>query len=73
VGVYRGMAHHDDPRIRRTLELRLYRGELEGAPAACGEIRELYWFGADDDPGWLTPILADQIVPDLRERRILSW
>jgi 8-oxo-dGTP diphosphatase len=73
VGLYTGTAHNDDPGVRRTLEIRLYRGKLEGTPAACGEIKELFWFGKDDDPGLLTPIFADQILPDIRRRGILSW
>ncbi len=73
VGRYTAIAHNDDPNIRKTLEIRLYRGELEGIPAARGEIRELLWFGKDDDPGLLTPIFTDHILPDLRKRGILSW
>ncbi|NQU44085.1 NUDIX domain-containing protein [bacterium] len=73
VGGYTAIAHNDDPNIRKTLEIRLYRGELEGIPAACGEIQELFWFGEDNDPGLLTPIFTDHILPDLRKRGILSW
>ncbi|HLA83859.1 MAG TPA: NUDIX domain-containing protein [Thermoguttaceae bacterium] len=73
VGVYTGMAHHDDPSIHKTLEVRLYSGELEGTPVSSGEIVELFWFGQDDDPGLLTPIFKDHILPDLQRRGILSW
>lgn len=73
VGVYRAIAHSDDPNIRKTLEIRLYRGELEGTPVPCGEIRELFWFGNGDSPELLTPIFTDHIWPDLRRRGILSW
>jgi 8-oxo-dGTP diphosphatase len=73
VGRYTGIAHSDDPSIRKTLEIRLYRGELEGTPIPCGEIRELLWFGPDDDPGLLTPIFTGHILPDLRRRGILPW
>ena len=27
IGTYRGVAHHDDPGVRKTLEIRLYRGD----------------------------------------------
>jgi hypothetical protein len=50
-----------------------YKGDLEGIPAACGEIQELFWFGEDDDPALLTPVFTDHILPDLRRRGILSW
>ena len=73
VGVYTAVAHNDDPNIRKTLEIRLYQGELVGTPVPCGEIQELFWFGEDDDPGLLTPIFTDHILPDLRKRGILSW
>ncbi|HBO45207.1 MAG TPA: hypothetical protein DD670_15025 [Planctomycetaceae bacterium] len=73
VGVYAGVAHHDDPNIRKTLEIRLYRGELEGVPTPSGEIRELVWFGRDDDLGLLTPIFVECMLPDLRRRGIVSW
>ena len=73
VGIYSGIAHHNDPTIRKTLEIRLYQSQLEGTPEASGEINELFWFGKDDDPGLLTPIFMDPILPDLRRRGILSW
>ena len=73
VGCYTAFAHNDDPRIRNTLEIRLYRGELEGNPIPCGEIRELIWFGEDSPAELLTPIFTDHILPDLRKRKILSW
>jgi 8-oxo-dGTP diphosphatase len=73
VGLYTAIAHNDDPNIRKTLEIRLYKGDLEGIPTAHGEIQELFWFGQDDDPALLTPIFTDHILPDLRRRGILSW
>ncbi len=73
VGAYEGIAHHDDPDIRKTLEIRLYRGELEGTPVASAEIRQLVWFGPNDDPTLPTPIFTDQILPDLRKRGIVPW
>lgn len=73
LGIYAGCAHNDDPAIRKTLEIRLYKGELQGNPVPSGEIKELFWFGEDDDPGLLTPIFTDHILPDLRRRKILSW
>lgn len=73
VGVYRAMAHSDDPSVHKTLEIRLYRGRLEGTPVASGEIRELVWFGPGDSPERLTPILTDHVLPDLRRRGILAW
>lgn len=73
IGTYQGIAHHDDPSIRKTLEIRLYQGELEGTPVPSGEITELCRFGKGDDPKLLTPIFTDHILPDLRKRGILPW
>ena len=73
LGVYTATAHHDDPSIRKTLEIRLYQGELEGTPTPSAEISGLHWFGPDDDLGLLTPIFTDHILPDLRQRGILAW
>ena len=73
LGRYAAIAHNDDPNIRKTLEIRLYKGELEGIPLASGEIRELCWFGEGDDHGLLTPIFTDYILPDLQKRGILRW
>ncbi len=73
VGVYRDMAHSDDPSVKKTLELRLYRGILRGKPSPRSEITELVWFGKDSDPGELTPIFSNHILPDLQRRGIVAW
>jgi len=56
----------------KTVHIELYRGRLTGEPAPHAEIRELIWFGADDDRRQLAPSIANQILPDL-ERRGLLW
>ena len=39
---------------------------------AAADIKELVWFGADDDPALLAPSLGDLIFPEL-VRRGLLW
>ncbi len=40
---------------------------IEGVPAARAEIGEIVWFDViDDDPGRLSPVIANQLVPRLR-------
>ncbi|MBN2803747.1 MAG: NUDIX domain-containing protein [Deltaproteobacteria bacterium] len=73
VGQYEDIAHSDDSDIHKTLEIRLYSGTLQGRPAPSGEICELIWFGKDEDPELLTPIVTDKILPDLRSRKIINW
>jgi 8-oxo-dGTP pyrophosphatase MutT (NUDIX family) len=52
----------------KTVQVELYRGELLGTPAASSEIKELVWFGADDDWALLSPSLANKILPDVIAR-----
>ncbi len=73
VGDYEDIAHSDDPSVRKTLRIQLYRGRLVGEPRPSSEIVELVWFGADSDPSELTPIFVSRILPDLRRRKLLPW
>ena len=73
VGTYRDRAASDDPASQKTVEIKLYRGVLLGRPVASSEIRELVWFGPEDDPGQLAPSLVNKILPDLLARGILPW
>ena len=57
---------------QKTVRIELYEGELQGTPAACSEIRELVWFGPDDDAAVLAPSLRNVIFPDLRRRGKLA-
>ncbi len=57
----------------KTVRVDLYRGELEGEPAAHAEIAELVWFGESDDWRQLAPSLANRILPDLIARGIVGW
>ena len=73
LGIYRDRAAADDPTVHKTLEIRLYRGEIFGSPVASSEIAELVWFGSRSDGRQLTPILIHRILPDLIRRGILPW
>jgi 8-oxo-dGTP diphosphatase len=57
----------------KTVRIELYRGDLAGEPSAQAEIRELAWFGKDDDRSQLAPSIVNKILPDLIARRILPW
>jgi uncharacterized glyoxalase superfamily protein PhnB len=69
---YLGTYEHPAADAGKTVRIELYRGELEGAPAAHSEIAELVWFGLDDDPTVLSPSLREAILPDLVRRGILD-
>lgn len=56
----------------RTVRIELFTGELRGTPAAHAEIKELVWFGPEDDPALLAPSLRNIIFPDLRRRGLME-
>jgi len=58
---------------QKTVQIELFRGEIVGEPAPHQEIKELVWFGEEDDRTQLAPSLVKQIVPDLVARGILPW
>jgi 8-oxo-dGTP pyrophosphatase MutT (NUDIX family) len=70
VGTYGDVAAGGDG---KTVEVRLYTGELSGTPAPHSEIAELVWFGPADDRALLAPSIARKILPDLLERGLLCW
>jgi 8-oxo-dGTP pyrophosphatase MutT (NUDIX family) len=55
----------------KTVRVELFAGDLEGDPQAGSEIKELVWFGVNDDPAQLAPSLRDLIFPDLARRGLL--
>ena len=50
VGTYTHVAASDTPGPAKAVRVELHRGELIGEPRASAEIKELVWFGPDDDP-----------------------
>jgi ADP-ribose pyrophosphatase YjhB (NUDIX family) len=70
VGTYADRAAGDQT---KTVRIELYSAELIGDPAPHSEIKELVWFGTDDDRGQLAPSLVNKILPDLIARGILAW
>jgi 8-oxo-dGTP pyrophosphatase MutT (NUDIX family) len=61
-------AGHED----KTVKIELFAGELLGNPAAQAEIKELVWFGPQDDAALLAPSLRDVIFPDLWRRGLIG-
>jgi 8-oxo-dGTP diphosphatase len=56
----------------KTVRIELFAADLTGTPVARSEIKELLWFGPEDDPALLAPSLRYFILPDLRSRGILG-
>ncbi|ORA24634.1 hypothetical protein BST13_33835 [Mycobacterium aquaticum] len=51
------------------LEIHAFEGTLDGSPSARAEIAEIVWFDVDsDDENDLSPIIREQILPELRDR-----
>lgn len=73
IGEYEDVAHSDDPTIKKSLRIELYKGDLVGEPVPKSEIVELVWFGKESDQSELTPIFTNRILPDLIRRGILPW
>ena len=70
VGTYTDIAAGSD---LKTVRIELFRAELIGTPAPHSEIKELLWFGEQDDRAQLAPSLVNKILPDLIARGILAW
>lgn len=68
LGAYESRAAGEES---KTVKIELYAGRLEGTPAAHSEIREIVWFGPQDDPELLAPSLRNVIFPDLRRRGLI--
>jgi len=56
----------------KTVRIELFAADLTGTPVPQSEIKELVWFGPEDDLALLAPSLRDFILPDLRSRGILG-
>lgn len=65
LGVYESPAAGNEA---KTVRIDLFAGDLSGVPVPHAEIKELVWFGPEDDPGLLAPSLRNVIFPDLRRR-----
>lgn len=70
LGSYRDVAAGDASKI---VEVELFSGILAGDAAPHSEIKELVWFGGDDDPAQLAPSIRNKIFPDLAARGLLPW
>jgi 8-oxo-dGTP diphosphatase len=68
LGIYESRAAGAEEKLVR---IELYRGDLIGEPAPNSEIKELVWFGPEDDEAQLAPSLREVIFPDLRRRGVL--
>lgn len=73
IGTYEDQAAADDPAIHKTIEMRLYKADLIGAPVPSSELVDLVWFRKTANRDKLSPIIRDKILPDLIARKILDW
>lgn len=73
LGEVRWLGSYDSPAAvpGKTVRVELFEGELSGEPRAASEIKELVWFGPEDDPALLAPSLREVIFPDLARRGLL--
>jgi 8-oxo-dGTP diphosphatase len=73
IDTYSDIAASDDPSIVKTVEIKLYKGDIIGEPIASSEISELIWFGTDSDIELLSPILVNKIYPGIIKRGLITW
>lgn len=73
LGAVRFVVSYESPAAvaGKTVRVELFVGELSGEARAASEIKELVWFGAEDDVDLLAPSLREVIFPDLVRRGIL--
>ena len=53
------------------ISMELYTGEIRGEPKPGAEIEEQRWVGRHDDPGILSPIIRNKILPALIENDLI--
>ncbi len=53
------------------ISMKVYSGAISGEPEASSEIEEQRWFGKDDDPAILSPIIRNKILPALIQKEII--
>ncbi len=54
-----------------TVCIKLYFGIIAGEPHSSSEIEEQQWFGKDDDPAILSPIIKNKILPALIMKKVI--
>jgi 8-oxo-dGTP diphosphatase len=62
MGEFEDMAANEPDTI---IHIKLYSGNIVGEPRPGHEIEEQRWFGKDDDPKILSPIIRNKILPKL--------
>lgn len=50
------------------ISMELYKVEINGTPRPNSEIEEQKWFGKNDDPNILSPLIKNEILPLLIEK-----
>ena len=68
LGVFEDSAANEQDTI---ISVKLYLGDIIGEPRCCSEIEEIRWFGKEDDKSILSPVLKNEILPELVRRVII--
>ena len=53
------------------IHMKVYLGDIKGEPTPGSEIVEQRWFGKDDNPSILSPIVKYEIIPALLMENLL--
>ena len=73
IGVYIDKAAADDPKENKIVRIKLYQGKIKHQARPTSELKELVWFGQDDNWDDLSLIIKNKIFLDLIKRNILKW
>ncbi|MBN2095237.1 MAG: NUDIX domain-containing protein [Candidatus Aenigmarchaeota archaeon] len=68
IGLFEDWAANEPDTI---ISIWLYLAEIKGEPEPSSEIEEQRWFGREDNPEILSPVLRNQILPELIRKGII--
>ena len=55
-----------------TISIKVYLGKIIGEPTIGSEIEEQRWFGKNDNPDILSPVIKNKILPALIKENLLE-
>ena len=67
-GEFEDMAANEPNTI---ISMKVYTGNIDGIPEINREIEEQRWFGRDDDPEILSPIIKNKILPTILDKNVI--
>lgn len=57
--------------LHTIISMKVYLGQIKGKLKIDSEIEEMKWFGKDDNPSILSPIIKNKILPALLKHKLI--